>query len=617
MADYARPEVARIPKDPAEALALAQGLRDYWEPRDTRMLEEQRAYELEQQDLKKYEEHVAVNDAPIQLDKFVEEAARCEIHLSCATEEREDRDPAQRVEDAAYWALREAESRHVQTLKPTFQYEALHWLGLRGWLALEVLIAPNDTTGYPWRLRFLDPINCYPDREAGVPGLIVHEYIASHRELISHWGASTVKKAFRDGDPGPLPKDGGLTKTYTCWAFYTPDELGILVEGGGWLKKPVLHNYGTNPLVMVAAPGSPIRRYESTTNDDEDTHLKFMGPGFLRTMLGPIADKARVAARVMRMLTLTAASPWYVSTSDPELTAEDIDLEPNAINLGRPGDSVNPLVPPPVAFQYATGLLSMLQDQENRSGMGPQLFGEGAPGSGFDRVTQIGTGLSKLEIYLKTLGFWYEAVLRLMLRQFAYFGPMSLPYLAPDRTTGLRTAANRLSPWDVLGAEWRLEVTFSKPNKIDFAQTANVVGMLIDRGVIDPETGLDLLQIDNPTAVIRRAMKYQAYKSPEMVQLLSIAEWAGIPAENLQFLWAELFKAKLQQFALGLKGTALGGTPQGMPPPPGSGLPSMALPPAMGPGMGLPPGEVMLGPPQVGAAPQLAGPPVGPPGLPI
>jgi len=618
-----------IPDDPADALAYALDCISLWEERDTRMQEMRNAYALEKAELKAYEERVAVHDVPILIDKMAEEMSRVDLHIQVAPGTPDDRPAAQSIEDAAYWWLREVKSRHTQTLHGTFEYEVCHYLACDGWLVGECLVdASEDARGFPWAVRLLDPINVYPDREQGVPQCVVYRYEVSLAELRGYWGHDRVDKALRtDGvtassskEFGPLLGGGGAgpaTQYRTCYNFYTESHTAVLLEGGGWLKEPAAHGYGRSPLIITVAPGAPWRR----SQQNEAAHIPLIGPGFLRATLEVIKDKARIAARVMRMLTKTAAPPHFFATSDPEATAEDVDVEPNAVTIGRQGDALTPVVPPPVAFQYASNLLAMEQDQVNRGAVAPPLFGEGAPGSGFDRTKQIGTSFSKIEAYLETLGFWYETLLRLMLKQFAYFGPPDMTYIARDRTTGLRTAANRLNPVDVLGADTRLEVKFGNMLQNDLMAMGNLSAMLVDRGIASAEHCLtEYMKVDNPTAVLAQARSDMFYKTPE--RLAVATSWDKLHDEmdpigrmlalaEFPYLWQKYIQS-LQPPPPppppGIPG--MGGMP-GLPGPPlpGSGVPSAALPPALGPGAGLPPGLMTLGPPQVGAGLQSILPP--------
>ncbi len=604
-----------IPVEPTDALALATAAIALWDQRDTRMRVEQEAYELTQNAAKKYEEDINVPDAAINIEKFAEEVSRVDLQISCAPETEEDRGGAQRIEDAQYWWLREVETRHVACLHAQFQYEAAHFLALRGWLCAEVLHAPDDP-GFPWNVRLIDPIEIYPDRDAGKPGVIVHRYHTSFAELKQYWGEEALDAALDYGLGSSTNYSLISEKTVTCYGFYSPTEMAVLLEGGGWLKFPVEHGYGRNPLVVAVAPGAP---YHGTEQGDE-AHISMKGPGLLRTILGVINDKRRIAMRVMRMLTRSAAPALIYRTNDQQADASDIETEPNSISVVGQADSVEPVVPPPVAFQYATGLLSMLQDAQGRGGVGPALFGEGQPGSGYDRTKQIGTSLSKVETYLQTLGFWYEAMLRLAMRQYAYLGGPDLQYVASDRSTGLRTAANRLSPYDVIGADTRLEVKFGNLQNVDLMQMGNLSAMLVDRGVVDPETALDkFLKLDNPQMIIKRSIKYQGMKDANILQLRVLYEMANDTEDPMAHLWGMALEAKLQAFIMGMQPQPPQMGMPGSPPLPGTGAPSAALPSEMAGGAGMPPGMVAMGPPQPGAGMQGIVPPeVGAPaGLPF
>jgi hypothetical protein len=621
-----------IPQDSSDALACAMDCIALWNERDIRMRDMREQYALAKPELKKYEERIAVHDVAILIDKLRDELSRVDLHINCAPGTPDDREAAQHIEDAASFWLREVESRHAQQLQGRFTQEAVQYLGLDGWLVAEVMTDPSeDAKGFPWSVRLLDPMNVYPDRDHGTPGLIVHRYEASETELESYWGENRYSAA-KNSDwitgpkGGPLIGGGGggpTTNYKTCYSFYTDSHTAVLLEGGGWLKQPVAHEYGRNPLVIVLAPGIPYRR----TPEQNTEYLAMIGPSFLRSTIDVIKDKARIAARVMRMLTKTAAPPHFFATSDPEATAEDVDVEPNAVTIGRQGDALTPVVPPPVAFQYASNLLAERQDEINRGTIAPPLFGEGGGGSGFDRTKQIGTSFANIESYLDTLAGWYEALLRLMLRQFAFVvGQPDMMYIARDRTTGLRTAMNRLDPFEVIGADSRLECKFGNLLNVDKQAMGMLSATLVDRGIASAEYCLtEFLQCENPLSIIRQARSDQFYKNPENLDLAMTWDKVhdgtdpigqALAIARFPFLWQKFQASMLPPppqppgMPPGMGPPGMGGPPGlGAPPLPGSGVPSAALPTPMGAGAGLPPGLVNMGAPQVGAGIQNIVPP--------
>lgn len=636
------PKNLYIPEDPQDAYRLAQNCVQLWQDRDDRIQEYRDAYALGKEPLKAYEERIAVHDIPILVDKFAEELARCDLHISVAPGTAHDREPSQHIEDAAYWWLLEVQARHTAALHATFKYEAAHYLSGDGWLVAECLSDPRDQSrGFPWLVRLLDPVTIYPDRTDGQPCCVVHRYELTEDELAEYWG-DRYRVATRREELGPITGfgfgptvHGGTAATYrTCYGFYSDTHTAVLLEGGDFLKPPTPHGYGASPLVIAVAPGVPWRRYYQRAED----HVPLVGPSLIRATIDVVKDKARIAARTMRVLTKTAAPPHLFATSDPDATVEDVDVEPNAVTIGRQGDSLTPIVPPPVYFQYASNLMALEQDQINRGTVAPALFGEGVPGSGADRTKQLGTAFSKPELYLEQLSAWYAALLKLALRQFAYFGPPDMMFIARDRTTGLRTAANRLSPVEVIGADARLEVKFANMLSQDKQAMGMLAATLIDRGVISHEYALDdLLEVDNPTEVMRQARADNYYRQPENLALASTWDKAhdemdpiGARLAQMQFpvLWQRFVQGLqpappgqgTQQGAMGggptgppqgmLGGLPLGGPPgQGAPPLAGAGMPSAALPPGLGAGAGLPPGLMALGPPQPGAGIQSILPP--------
>lgn len=598
----------KIDRKVGDALARAQSAITLWDARDTRMRAEQRAWQLEAQGpRRKLEEDIAVTDCATQVDKLADEVSRTDLLISCAAQTEQDRPAAQAVEDACYYWLDEVIQRHSRRNRGPFKWEVAHMAGLRGWVAATILLNPHDPA-FPWDVRLLDPLTVYPDRDDGEPELIVHRYQVTSRQLEAYWGASTVKAALRDHAWG-VPRGLGDVPL-TCHAFYTKTELAVAIEGAGWLKKPQAHEYGFNPLLLGIGPGAWWRATDDSSGDEYQTYV---GTGFLRTVIPNVTSKRQILMMLRRIFSKQAAPPTFASLTDPEATAEDVPTEPGEVAVGRPGDSINTVLPPPLSLQTATALLAALDDQQNRAGIGRALFGEGVPGSGYDRTQQIGTSLSVILARLETLRLWYQELLRCMLRLYAWFGGPDVQYLATDRATGFRTAFNRLSPVDVLNADHRLEVKFGSLSNLDKQQMGNLAAMLVQQGLVSHEYALStLLQEPNPTAVMKQALRDQFYKDPALLRLAVLQEKAQDPADPFGAQLAQMiFLQEFQKFAIvQSQPPAQPGMGPNSPPLPGSGLPSQALPDELGMNAGMGPNGVALGPTQAGAGLQLPGLPL-------
>lgn len=608
MSDYT------IPRDTAEARALADDCINQWQARDDRMRADQYLWELHQKETKKTEEPIAVNDNAQHLDKFAQEVARADLQVSVAPTAEADRGASQDVEDACYWMLDELQQRHVARLRSPFSYEVGFYTGLRGWVVASCLLNTDPQDAYPWDIRLLDPITVYPNTDDGTPTLVVHRYTTTYAALEAYWGEQACKRAFDDS------VEGGRTgyEPATCYAFYTNCELGVLVDGGGWLKKPVAHEYGQLPIIIGVAPGAPYRAVEAS----ESEHVEYVGPSLLRTLKGVVESKHKIAMILRRVLSKTAAPPLFAALSDPQATVDDVATEPNEVTIGRPGDSVNPIVPPPVALQHATALLSMLQDAENRGGMPPSLWGEGGGGTGVDRQKALGSGMSVLLARLEMLRYWYQAMLRLMLRQYAEHGVGAVAFLGVDRQSGIRTASGTLTPEGVQGVSARLECRFGRLQHVDLMQMGNLAALLTDRGLVSHEFALgELLGVDNPAAVQTQALRDQFYKDPMLLRMRVLFEKAQDPVDQIGAALAKkLLVSEWEKFNLAAAGqpNAAAGPGPGQPPLPGNGLPQGTLPALLGAGAGMPNGALPLGSPQAGGGLQLVpAPGGGPAGLPF
>jgi hypothetical protein len=617
---------------PAEASSLATDAASLWETgRDVRMREDQRAWEMQARRLHKRTTRVPSNDVATTIDKGVALASQADLIIEEIPGAEEDRDIAQRIENAERWAIDEFDARHRLSMRGPIKLEAASFALSRGWLTAVRLWNPGDLQ-FPWRLKLVDPIQVYPDTTDGEPTLYAHRYTATYRQIESYWGKEVLREALDLVESDDTWHRLG-NHPATCTALYTRTHMGILLEAGGgggtgtrgrgWLKKPVNHGYNFNPMLCCIGPGAAYRDVAETggqlTGLDEtlssEDFTRYIGTSLVRTLRDVAHHKQDMLAMIRRMFELTAAPPLVYQALSREQDLSEFDQfgEPNSHITVQQGETINPLPPPAQALNSGTAILTALQDMANRAGFGPALYGLASQpgGSGFDRQLALGTSLDVLDPYMDLLRSFWEGVLVGWKALFKRFGVAPVQFVATDPLTGLRSAANLLDPIEVLVADTRTRVKFGELGTQDMQARTMIAAQLLDRGIVDHEYVLsDILKVENPMAVMRRAKRDQALKDPMFLRLAAFYEKAQDPTDPMAPIAQQMVQMLMQQFAQEMAQAMMGPPPSvgqqpGMapsqPPLPNSGVPSAALPPELGLNAGLPPGLAQMGAPQAGA----------------
>jgi hypothetical protein len=603
-----------IPLDAGQAQTAADTARTLWAGRDARMDEEESAWALEQPMLDKGEISFQLATAATQVNKPTRMMSAVDLLLEVAPETEDSRQDAQAIEDFGRWAWDEVALRHVSATGHLLQQSIAHYINGRGWLTYTLMLNRDDPS-FPFKFQLLDPRQVYPDTLHGEPCCTMHRYRSTIRELLYQWPAVWVQAAL---NLTPESLVGAGNNPVECIGFYTPYETAFLTDGR-WLKPPTEHGYTFNPLVRVYREGAPagVQDQRGTLADPS----RYIGMGTLTSLLPTIRDVQKVAIMAATVLRDTAQAVRVFKTQGSN-AGEAFDEETRTVTI-QVDEAFDQIYPPAVSIQEAQALLNLGTDSVNREGVGPALFGIQPALSGYQDKVNQGSATDVLTSSMECMRMGLQLFFRHLFKLFVLYGEMpdaapSIRYVAVDRQSGLRTAANRLSPLQVLGADTRTLVRLGDVSPRDQAALVNTAAQAVRENLYDIEGAhRDILRSPNPTAAAKAARQGVLEKDPQYQMLRALMEKLGNPndpaAQQAAYQadpdgWTvaqQMYQAimvKMMGPPPGAGASATGAP--GQPPLPGLGQPQGTLPADMGVNAGMAPNQAPLAPQQNGAAMQ-------------
>lgn len=577
-----------------QVVAWAKLDQAYWDDRNKLMREWQGMYEMTQgRDPNEGEATVTLNDGRVIVDKLTAMLSNPHRKEVAAPADKPGlAEAAQRVENFLDFWRDEVAMAHSMGLHGPLEWDESQSLALRGYIAGRIMLDPENP-GFPWKYDLLDIMNLYP-RFAGRRLIrVTHQYKAKPYEIMADFPDAKL-----DYDP-----ESEEDTDMEVIGYYDDTYHAVMVKGE-FVKKPTPHEYGFNPILIVAAGGA---FYGPTPEDDKDFR-KMRGQSILAKNVAPILDKQDVVSMIKTILGQQADPPVTVFT--------DTDGNAVALDLGMAGRNVLAQTDKVEVHRIGAGLNELMggagvfQDEINRGGFMPTLFGDSeSTKSGFHDFVASGSAKDVATPYVRALETYYKLLYRRVLQLYAKFGPQAISFYGTDQT-GQVVSGLSITPEEVSKVGFNVNVKFrhvSAQDKVSLAQTGAVLAR--DR-ILSMETiRRDWVDVDNPYLENLRVLSELIYMNPQILQALSTtaAQLFNHPILN-QVLAQQQAQAAQAAQAGQVPGQPPGQVP-GAPPANPIGTQSQAVPPELGMNAGAPPGTDNLGPPgsdgSSGAAPDI------------
>jgi hypothetical protein len=526
---------------------------------------------------------------------------------------------AQNCEDFLLDARREIDAKHAARGMQSYAFSEAWFGGACGWIISRNYLDPGKR--FPICAELFDPRCCYPqfgDGEYGQLESMLYFEQTTRGSFLSANPTMRKRRSFNDDDDD----DGADPDEAIEVIWYEDQHWSVLIVGDGE-PEYLEHGYGFCPWLAVPVSGSPLM---------DARNRRHHGMGVIRPLRATLRYQDRLASQIATIVS-RAANPAGIVTYDGSKggVPRDVSMAPGArtpMDMSR-GETWQPFqaLERPDQVEY----MQRITD-EDVSNMGVPALLRGTEvvinsGFQFNAMRQNAEDvLQPLTRALITHRVWQHKLwlnLILVAERDGLLEPdlavqpdmepaaMGVPYRAPNRTPGAEAYGSQgsgyvysvLTPEDIHlhGVENDVMLTNMTPQ--DYAQNGQVAGMLVEMGVIDPETASSLLLgIHNYPKMRDNIIYHQFMKLPQVVQdylgphILQVKDPSAYAF--MLNMKAEQEQKEMMQTMMGAPpgpggpggppGGPPGGAPPGTPPAPAPGLDSTALPPPMQAGTGQP-----------------------------
>jgi hypothetical protein len=521
-------------------------------------------------------------------------------------------DAAQAIEDFLLDCRRHVDKKHTARGQPGYAFSEGWLAGATGWLVSREYLDLSRR----WLIgsELYDPRCCYPeysdDDYAQLSSMLYYEettlraFLGGNPRFQSH-------EAFSDLDDESVETDPDIK---VCW--YEDDQYSVIMVND---DEPVVerHGYGFCPWLMTAIGGSPLMDLRARP---------FHGMSVVRLLRPMLRYRDRLMSQAASEFALNA-NPTIVQTFDSSKFGRE---KPAEIKIG-PGQRALQDTFKGESFQayQANSRPDMLQYLQTAADQ--DLDDAGIPALKRGTLMAINNNFQfdalrqHAEFILQPMSkgiiahrewqhrLWLQLIL-VAEREFLLdpmagrdgdTATMGIAYTAPNRAPGAtaygsgapRRTVQLLSPAAIHINGVESEVKLSHLTPQDIARNGQTAGMLVEMGVLDPETASELLGVFDWQEIYEKIIYHKYMMTPEV-----ITEYSGpyvierrdpraaafMEQKKAQNEQKEMMMAQMQAAGGQPPGGPPGGPPPGAPPAPSPGLSADVLPSQLQAGAGQP-----------------------------
>lgn len=391
------------------------------------------------EDLKRDDLEMFVSASPaIQVHKIANMVSNIEHVVQFAYRTEKESESAQRLENAAYHILEQADLHHRMGGNASLKWEWVFSHLVYGRIVTRVLPDSSDPD-FPWDIRSFDPSQCFPTY-GGKKGLIRMSlvYNESVDRILQMYGDDPdvnkkVLKKYTDKESDKLDLNhvGEVRECWTPWhrwlEFDGEDILPVTEHGIG--RVPFVTTVGPGEMGSATMPGGMSQtRLEISSlmplaeHPGADVDLTQKGLSFFHHQRPALRQQAAVMS-----IQMTAAkqrlNPPMEKRTPYEDPGQPVSMATGDTNFTRQGEEIRPLLSQANAVDMGV-VLSSLDKELQKGGLPDHLFGatEGSNVSGFAVESMIAAAKDRLQPTITDLEIHSEDVLDLCFYLFRNMG---------------------------------------------------------------------------------------------------------------------------------------------------------------------------------------------------
>ena len=600
---------------------------DYWKPRNTRMEEAQKMWDLGYRRGGSMEarnslvskntaetdvdvqnaEIMELNDGYLIVDKISAMVDGADWHINVPPIDPSTREVAQRIEDFLTFTEEELNAKHGLSLNGTLTHDEAHYAALRGWITGLVIPDPTDTR-LPIRYVLEDPMFVYPRYGSDSLLRVTHRYTITALEAVDQF--ESVMEFFAD------KKDDDTIEVTTYYdSIY---KITIVSEGANLrntsgfnrrvVEPLVAHGYvdfdgvPINPWIIVTPRGTPTRR---SLNSSKDT-VSMIGLDVIHPVKDIILKLEKLSSMMMTEVA-KGQNPPHIIYHQPGMKPERLDFGIGAENYLLLNDNRVEPINTTVMKPDANPLMELLVDRLQRGSISSVLFGNSGSAMAGYAINLLSKGAEDaIRPIMNGMRLYRELRYRRMLEMYVTHGAQmvgAVQYRATNRTSGQTTTGNSFSPDDIMLNGVYVSVDYHSTLPTDKAQMMASAVAGVNSGLLSRyDARKDWLDIARPKETELHILEELNYQDPEMLQELRLiaAERSGDPllqeaaqrVQQKQMMMMQVMRAQAnQQAVMDANGVAMEKQKMAEKSSKGrnkkspiEGMDSSVLPPAMQPG---------------------------------
>ena len=535
-------------------MEVADSDEEYWRPRNMRMLEDQKFWEIgrrygNRSDTKSFNtpdeeeefaasEEVELTDGYLTVDKIVAMGSGATWSIEVPPKDTTLTDTAQKIENFVRYMDDELNARHGLALNSTINRDEWHWAALRGWITGMVVPDPTNQR-VPIDYVLEDPIFVYPRFSRKKLLRVIHRYSISVLEAQDEF-PEAMEFLFDSKE------DEEIDIT-----IYWDDKYKVTILGdsrqrssrGREVVQPLtMHGYidmdgePINPWIIVTPRGTPTRRASSHKGVgfyDREEVVRNIGLGVLHPIKGIIERIEKLVGQLHTEVAKGVNPPhivYYDGANKPEILDLGIGSE-NYLIMGQQEykpietTAMKPDVQP---------LIEMYNDRLQRGSIPTVLYGNSPGGISGYAINLLSQGSRDiLSPLLEGIKLYRELKFRRILEMYSnvssqFAGPLNFRYQNPVQD--MTYTNDTITAQDIISNGAYVCVKYDDVLPKDRQALVGVAAQGVNAGILPLYDALkDWVGIKDPRAALVRIAEDVNYKDPEVLNQLKIiaAERSG------------------------------------------------------------------------------------------
>ena len=541
-------------------LTLSKDDVDFWEPRDERMLDSQRYWELwkrktiekeggmseDNEDTTQKSAVEEFNDGYLIIDKLVSMVSGATWGFDVPPKSQENEAVAQKIENFLRFVDRELEQQNALALEDTSVRGKAHWAALRGWITGLIVPDPSNPE-FPWEEILEDPLCVYPRYSRKKLIRVTHKYDITALQARADYPGTYEWLSSVDDDT-ELALTCYYDEKYKISIVSHSTEPNPSISGRQVVIPLVEHGYmdmngnPINPWIIVAPRGTPTRRSNGLNKEDS---IALIGLDAIYPIKRIIERLERVAAQMSTEID-KGVNPPRIIFYDGINTPAPLDLAPGTDNFMIMGQQDMKVVETTAVKPDTGPYLQMLTERLQKGSIPGTLFGEGSGSMAGYAINLLNSSARDiLEPLLKGIKTYQELRYRRVLEMYYNIGSMVNDefsfFSRKDNDSSVYSGYETLTPDEISMNGVFVDVTFEDILPQNLLQMLPAVVGAVQSKILPLYDAMKMIGVKDPHQAMRRLAEGDLYSDPMIMKhLVKLAAMrTGNPDLQLAVLLAQ------------------------------------------------------------------------------